>query len=100
MQVLNDTQRKEVLNGLMDITVVSKDLIKVEESFKKAAKKFSLKFSKSKKNTLWEDWNLNTTYLNSSEVSNFLTHVCGVFCSVSNGRVNFAAGFVKNIQKQ
>jgi len=96
MQVLNDIQRKEVLNGLMDSTGVSQELNKVEEAFKAAAKKYSLRFSKSKKDTLWEDWNLNTTYQNSSEVSDFLTHVCGVFCSVSNGKVKFGAGFIKN----
>lgn len=98
MQVLNDIQRKEVLEGLMDKTNVSRNPEIVKEAFQVAMKKYNVKMSVKAKGTYFETWVLNTTYSNCDEVADFLRYVCNCFVQISNGKVNFASGLVKDLK--
>lgn len=75
------------------ISGLSKDPEVVKEAFDYACNRFGLKMTKRSKGTFHETWFLNTTYSNCEEVSKFLLHVAQVFINVSNGKVNYAAGW-------
>jgi hypothetical protein len=96
MIVLTDSQREEILKGLMSDVGLSRDLTKVQTAMQGASKKFGIKFSISKRGTYHESWKLKTNYATCEEVRDYLTAYCRVFISVSNGVVNFPAGWERS----
>lgn len=96
MIVLTDSQREETLKGLMSEVGLTRDLNTVHAAMQEASRKFGVKFSISKKGTYHESWKLKTNYNTCEDVRDYLTEYCRVFISVSNGVVNFPAGWERS----